>query len=111
MRHPLLGSVAIDPIGEALNTGFMRFENAAVRGLAKWTDARLDLLAIVSMEPGRGNVREFIRQAKRYWPEIVVFEVFNPALKDALARYGFAPIVMTSGDHVMRWAEEVPADG
>ena len=95
----LLGAVEPDPIGVVLCTGYMRFQSpGGLGGLAKWTDTRLDLLAVHAMIEGRGQFRDFIASAKREWQTICVWEDWNPVVGPALARYGFTRETEVQGD-------------
>lgn len=88
----LLGFVEPDPIGVILGTGYMRFQSPnGLGGLAKWTDDRLDLLAVHAFTQGQGQFRSFIAAAKLQWKTICVWQISNPFLGSALERYGFTP--------------------
>jgi hypothetical protein len=90
--HPLLGRWEPDPIGQILETGYNRFQSTSrIGGLAKWTDERLDLLAVHAFTPGAGQFRGFIEKAKEQFTTICVWQVGNVTLDAALRRYGFTP--------------------
>lgn len=95
----LLGVVEPDPIGVILGTGYMRFQSPnGLGGLAKWTDDRLDLLAVHAFVEGRGMFRDFIASAKREWKTVCVWEDWNPIVGAALERYGFSRETEIQGD-------------
>jgi hypothetical protein len=86
----VLGSIYPDPCAQVLGTGYSQFNSpSGIDGLAKWTDDRLDLLAVVTPTPGRGQFREFIKSAERHFRTICIWEVWNPWLESVLKRYGF----------------------
>ena len=87
-----LGTITPDPMGELLGTGYMRFESPfGVHGPAKEFSDRVDLLAVVSEEQGRGYFRAFIRHLQATYHTVCVWEVWNATLGDVLRRYGFRP--------------------
>lgn len=87
----LLGVVEPDPTGQMLGTGYVRFQSPnGLGGLAKWTDERLDLLAVHAFVKGRGQFRDFIAAAKLQWQTVCVWHELNPIVGAALARYGFS---------------------
>ena len=95
----LLGVVEHDPVGQMLGTGYMRFQSPnGLGGLAKWTDERLDLLAVHAFVEGRGQFRDFIAAAKREYKTVCVWEDWNPIVGQALARYGFSRETEIQGD-------------
>lgn len=111
---PVLGSVQPDPIGSILGTGFQCFRSPlGPEGLAKWTPSRLEILAVHSSLPGRGQFRDFIAAAQRHWPTICIWEVWNPILQDALPRYGFTPEtdLQPNGETVSGWRWDKPRPG
>lgn len=106
--NALLGDVRPDPVGEILGTGYWQFISpVGCMGLAKWTDDRLDILAISAMNAGTGQFREFIRQAKEQFRTISVWIIGNVTLEAALLRYGFTRTSYTEpdGEHItgMQW--------
>ena len=87
-----LGIVTADPMGEVLGTGYKRFESPfGVNGLAKESSERVDILALVSDEEGKGHFRAFIARCLAIHHTVCVWEVWNPILGAALRRYGFRP--------------------
>jgi hypothetical protein len=110
----LLGVIEPDPIGQILGTGYMRFESpTGLDGLAKWTDERLDLLAVVTRTPGKGCFREFIRRAQAVWQTVCVWHDDNPLVGHALFRYGFTPEteILADGEVVSGWRwDKTPND-
>lgn len=79
-----------DRIGEVLKTYFWRFDTIyKVDGLVKFNADTVEVLAIVSQEPGQGNCRAFIHQLQRCFPMVIIWHVDNPHLHAALVRYGF----------------------
>jgi hypothetical protein len=100
----------VDPIGAALGilNPFHRFTtNIGVGGLARWTDTRIDILAIHSEQENTGQCRWFFKDAKRMFKTVCVWSIHSKVLSDALARYGFKPdIEIGHGSEivpVMRW--------
>lgn len=101
-------SVEPDPVGTLLSTGYQRFSAFnGLKGLAKSAHGRLDILALVNDTSTRGLVRQFITHAKQEFLTICVWEIWNPALHDALLRYGFTPETEVGPDGVpvtgLRW--------
>jgi hypothetical protein len=89
-RMSILGVLSPDPFSLLLGTGYERFESpTGLQGLARTSGKRLDLLAVNATEPGRGQFRAFIGQAKHEFETICVWEVWNPLLDLVLQRYGF----------------------
>lgn len=82
-----------DPVGMALNTGYMRFTYAnGIHGLAKINpDRSLSVLAIGSEQEGKGHCRAFFAAAKERFPAVHVWHADNPILEAALERWGFVP--------------------
>lgn len=79
-----------DPTALLLNTGYNRFESVhGIDGLAKTSDSRLDLLALIATNPGQGQFRSFVAACKKQFEVIVVWQIWNPDLRAALERYGF----------------------
>ena len=103
--------LGIDPIGVALgfgNRGYHRFTTkSGVGGLAKWTQDRLDILAIHSDIEGKGYVRDFFRFCQGQFKTIGIWCIWNSNLASALKRYGFEEEVEVQGDgeilEGMRW--------
>ena len=90
---PILGQMQADPVSDILGTGYSRFSAACgIDGLAKTDGIVLDILAVESRNPGRGQFRNFIAVAKLAYAEIRVWECWNPLLAQALERYGFQPV-------------------
>lgn len=100
---PLMGEFESDPVGAILGTGYMRFQSpGGIGGLAKWSDDRLDLLAVHASVEGKGQFRDFIAQAKLVFKTICVWEDINPIVGPCLARYGFTREIEIQG-----WGEAV----
>lgn len=88
----VLGRVEPDPIGQLLKSGFDRFTSpTGIEGLAKFSDDRLDLLALLAPHPGQGAFRALIVRAKSEYKTICVWEIWSPWLTGVLERYGFKP--------------------
>jgi hypothetical protein len=98
-----------DPAGQILQTRFLRFESSfGISGLCRENSAgMIEILAIASNSPQRGQCRRFFRALKRNFKTICVWHVENPILAAALARYGFRPeeTVDEHGDRLtgFRW--------
>lgn len=92
--HPFLGRVEPDLNAALLGTGYWHFEsNYGIDGLFKEEDAgkRLDLLAIIALNSGKGQFRQFIKAAMVHYQTVCVWTVWSEPLKAALTRYGFTP--------------------
>lgn len=89
---PIIGQNYPDPIGQLLGTGYMRFQSpTGICGLAKDDGERLDILAVDTLTPGKGQFRHFINEAKKQYSTICIWEIWNPWLEPVLLRYGFTP--------------------
>lgn len=109
---PLMGQFEPDPVGEMLGTWYMKFQSpTGIGGLAKWSDERLDLLAVHASFKGKGQFREFIRIAKHRFKTICVWEDMNPIMGPMLRRYGFSPEteIQGWGEAVSGWRWDRPA--
>ncbi len=106
----VLGITMPDPAGQLLNTGYDRFESeTGIHGLAKSEENRLDILAVVAMEEGTGQFREFIKQCKAEYTTVCIWEVWNPQLQEVLPRYGFQRTTEFQVDevtHGWRWDDD-----
>ena len=81
-----------DPISKLLGTGFSRFDHGTeMSGLCKISGNTIEILAVVSELPGKGNFREFINRLKLEYSTIKVWHVENTFLPMVLLRYGFRP--------------------
>lgn len=82
-----------------LGTGYSKFESSlGVHGLAKVSEARIDILAVVATKPGKGQFRRFIAAAKNAYQTVVVWEDWNPIVTAALQRYGFRRVSETDAE-------------
>jgi hypothetical protein len=87
-----LGIITPDPMVKMLGPGCMRFASPfGIKGAARESANRVDLLAVVSDEEGTGHFRAFIRHCQANYDTICVWEVWNDTLRAALRRYGFQP--------------------
>lgn len=96
-RHPVLGAIHEDLVSDLLGTGYFRFEADGIGGLVKFTDDRLDILAVLAKPMRRGAFRRLIHEACVTWRTVCVWQVWNPAVASALIRYGFHPEVEIQG--------------
>lgn len=81
----MLGEITPDPAGNALGTGFVRFNAARFEGLCRFTtEGVLDILAIVSKTPKCGHLAGLINGLKEHFQTIRVYEIINPHLEEAL---------------------------
>ena len=97
--HPVLGFTEPYPVAVILGTGYQRFESpSGLGGLVKWTDERLDVLAVHASVKGQGQFREFIATTKKHWKTVCVWEDWNPIVSRALQKYGFTREVEIQGD-------------
>jgi hypothetical protein len=88
-----LGTITPDPVSETLGTGYFRFASiVGCVGLGRVEGDHLHILAIESKNPASGQLRAFMTCAKSEFTTITVWEVWNPALADILARYGFVRV-------------------
>jgi hypothetical protein len=95
----LITSLEPDPISAMLGTGYFRFTGLfGISGLANPRPPRLDLLAVVSDQPGEGHFRDFVELAKLEYSTVCVWLVDNATLHAALMRYGFTPEVEIAFD-------------
>lgn len=81
-----------DATALVLGTGFNQFSAlCGVGGLAKEHEdtGHIEVLAVHSNNPGRGQFRAFVAQLKRSFNKVTFWHEFNPRLGLALARYGF----------------------
>lgn len=79
-----------DPVGVVLGTEFFRYRTPTnLHGLAAVSPGRLDLLAVISGEPGKGHFRDFIETAKAHFDTIGVWSIHSPKLALILLGYGF----------------------
>ena len=106
-QSELLGMVEPDPIGIMLGQpGYWQFQSkGGIGGLAKWTDDRMDVLAVHAFGEGQGQFRRFVAAAKLEYRIICVWEVWNPILDAALERYGFEreTEIQGSGEVIRGW--------
>jgi hypothetical protein len=92
MQTKLFSYIGPDPASEALGTDFDRFETTlGIVGLCRIRGDQIDLLAILSKDPGKGNFRTFIERLKKLHGVIGVWEIMEPGMNDTLKRYGFKP--------------------
>jgi hypothetical protein len=116
MKTPveIFKAIEVDPIGQMLGTRMLRFSaRCGIEGLMRENGhGMIEVLAVTTRTPGRGQFRTFIRQLQVHYQIICVWHIDNPFLPGALQRYGFMPEVTVDefGDAVtgMRW-ESVPA--
>ena len=96
----VLGITKPDLVSELLGTGFRRFySSTGINGLAKMIgEDRLDILAVDATNPGTGQFRVFIEQAKKEFATIYLWEVWNPILAETLQRYGFQACTQVDKD-------------
>ncbi len=88
----VLGATEPHFIGRVLGTGYERFySETGMNGLAREDGDRLNLLALDASNPGTGQFREFIEQAKKEYKTICIWHVSHEWLKLKLLEYGFRP--------------------
>lgn len=96
---PMMGKTRSDPFADLLGTGFAQFQShCGVGGLARERNGCLELLAVHSRHPGKGEFRKFIGVAKKNYRGILVLSIWNPDLEQMLRRYGFTPFTRTESD-------------
>jgi hypothetical protein len=96
-----------------LGTGYRNFSSrTGIEGLGRVQGDTLDLLAVATRTPGRGQFRDFMRLAKAEFAAIELWAVGNAQLAQALRRYGFTPCrrVEPWGERVagFRWTKKQP---
>lgn len=85
-----LGVVEPDPIGVILETGYSRFVSPlGVSGLAKEEGDRVDILAVVSHEKGKGHFGNFLRHCQNTYATVCIWKDWNPILAPMLVKRGF----------------------
>lgn len=108
MTAPIVGTLT--PFLTALDAGFSTFETPTIDGLARVTETRIDFLAVVARNPGKGDFHRFIEDCKQSYDTIAVWEIFNANLKVMLARWGFREVLELMDGSIsrgMRWDKEV----
>jgi hypothetical protein len=84
-----LGIITPDPMVKMLGPGYMRFASRfGIKGAARESANRVDLLAVVSDEEGTGHFQAFIHHCQANYDTICVWEVWNSTLGGVLRRYG-----------------------
>lgn len=88
-----LGKLTLNRFSKILKIGYFDFSSRyGIDGLAKESGrnhCRVDVLAVVSKNPGNGRLREFISALKDEYSIIGIWHVDNDKLRAALERYGF----------------------
>ncbi len=88
-----LGTLTPDPFGVMLGTGYSRFNSPlGIEGLAKESNGRVDILAVVAPEEGKGHLAMFLAHCMTVYDTICIWEDWNPILGPMLARRGFVRI-------------------
>jgi len=87
--HPVLGQLYPDMVGNMLGTGFCRFEGKDFDGLCRESGGCLDILAIISKNPGQGKFRMFVVALQSRYRAIRFYEVMNDGLYTHLSSSGF----------------------
>jgi len=83
-----------DPASQLLGTGYSRFNwQGRITGLCKITGSEIQILAVVATNPGKGDFRKFVEEAKKEYRCIKIWHVGNSFLRAALTGYGFRPCV------------------
>jgi hypothetical protein len=67
-----------------------------IDGLAKLEGDGIIFIGLFARDPGTGQLRAFIKQAKNCFPVIWVTAFFNDDLPTVLLRYGFKPCKIQS---------------
>lgn len=101
-----------DPAGLLLGTGFMRFTTKlGIDGLALESNDHIDILAVHSDDPGKGNFRKFLIELRARYHSINFLSVQNDILRDSLVRGYFKPTQFIGTDGVivaaMGWKKEM----
>ncbi len=94
-QSEILGTITPDRWAKILDTGYNQFHSKTfkMRGLCKFTNDHLEILAIDSIAPNSGNCRRFLAACCKAWPKVSIWEVWNKNLESALIRYGFTECV------------------
>ena len=91
-----LGIITPDPMLKMLGPEYMRFASPfGIKGGARESANRVDLVAVGSDEEGTGHFRAFIRHCQANYATICVWELWDDALSAVLRRYGFQPALET----------------
>ena len=93
VKHPVVGELM--PYGGLLgaDVGFSHFGTETIVGLTKVSGDRIEFLALVALEPGRGHFTAFLEDLRAAYREIVVWEIWNERLEAMLRRQGFVTLV------------------
>lgn len=94
----LLGELATELLGRRMDLGFCEFVCDDIRGLARITGGKVELLAVLAMDHGKGSFRALIDRCKAEYRTVEVLEIMNPILNDVLKRYGFKKFSRREGD-------------
>lgn len=86
----------VDFAGQILGTGYQQFfSRSGIDGLARVRENTIELLAMVSNDPGKGQFRNFIAALKKQYDAIYVWVIWNEDLIPVLERYGFETATLT----------------
>lgn len=89
MNAPVIGELREQP-AERRITDFMEFSSdIGIDGLARVNGNRIDFLAVISEDEGKGHFRDFIVACKEHYAFIRFWALMNPELEKTLTRYGF----------------------
>lgn len=88
VSHPIVGRLT--PYGDS---GFSHFGTPTIVGLVKVLGDRIEFLALVALEPGRGHFTAFLEELRAAYSEIVVWEIWNERLDAMLRREGFVTVI------------------
>lgn len=86
---PVLGKLREQHPHRCLTSFFHFKTTVGVQGLARVNGHHLEILAVHSSHPGRGDFRNFIANCKRSYASIRFWALLNPELAKTLTRYGF----------------------
>lgn len=107
MIAPVVGQLFPDDTAIKLGTGYSQFRcwTFKMDGLCKVNGRHIEILAIVSNQPGQGMFREFVRALKPVYDSITFWADMNPILSNALHRYGFVRVdsVDSDGSRIRGW--------
>lgn len=108
--HPVVGTLT--PFAEELAPMFQAFRTGTIHGLAAVRENRLDILAVMAMNPGHGEFARFLDECQKNYETIGIWEIWNGSLAAYLKRRGFREVrEELDGDLAegMRWDRAVSA--
>ena len=84
VRHPVVGQIQ-----RYRDSGFGEFSTGRIMGLVRVLGERIEILAVIAVESGRGHFSAFLEELRGAYDEVVFWEVMNRRLERKLRRQGF----------------------